>query len=64
MAAATPRHRLRAAGSFAAGLACVPCAAARSELPTVRYSRGLAAGNAARAAGCLRAALGAGAPER
>jgi len=47
-----------------AGLACVPCAAARAELPTVRYSPGLAAGNAARAEGCLRAALGAAAPER
>ena len=45
------------AGSEAFG--CVPCAALRVEIPMVRYSRGLALGNAARATRCLVGALGA-----
>lgn len=46
------------AGSEAPG--CVPCGALRAEVPMVRYSRGLALGNAARATRCVRGALEAG----
>jgi hypothetical protein len=46
------------AGSEAFG--CVPCEALRVETPMVRYSRGLALGNATRAARCVREALEAG----
>lgn len=45
------------AGSEGSG--CVPCDALRAETPMVRYSRGLALGNAARASRCLREALAA-----
>lgn len=39
------------------GFVCAPCTAARAEIPMVRYSRGLALGNAARASRCLGKAL-------
>ena len=39
------------------GLVCRPCSSVEKPDPTVRYSRGLAAGNVARATACLRRAL-------
>lgn len=45
------------AGSEGSG--CVPCDALRADTPMVRYSRGLALGNAARASRCLGDALAA-----
>ena len=44
------------------GFVCAPCAEARTEIATVRYSRGLAVGNAARAVRCLREGLEAAGP--
>jgi hypothetical protein len=35
------------------GLVCAPCALARADVPMLRYSRGLAMANVARATGCL-----------
>lgn len=37
--------------------ACTPCAEARSAIPMVRYSRGLALSNAARTSRCVRGTL-------
>jgi hypothetical protein len=44
------------------GFACKPCSEARAELSMVRYGRGQALANGARATRCLLEGLGAGAP--